>query len=210
MTQLAIKFLSIAAVAYVAALLILAIGQRYFIYPAPKGEGRDVPGFEEILYRTSDGLDLKAGYRAAVNGMPTIVYFHGNGADWQSSVVATDRLTPAGYGVLAAEYRGYRGNPGSPSEEGLYADGRAAIAWLSARGVANGDIVLIKGHFKQQRGILRARWCLFRHLPVLRRSRARSCGGCPRVCWCVINTIILPRSRASPLRSCSCMETPMT
>lgn len=143
MTQLAIKFLSIAAVAYVAALLILAIGQRYFIYPAPKGEGRDVPGFEEILYRTSDGLELKAGYRAAANGMPTIVYFHGNGADWQSSVVATDRLTPAGYGVLAAEYRGYRGNPGSPSEEGLYADGRAAIAWLSARGVASSDIILI-------------------------------------------------------------------
>lgn len=143
MIQLAIKFLAIAAVAYVAALLILAIGQRYFIYPAPKGEGRVVPGFEEILYRTSDGLELMAGYRAAATGMPTIVYFHGNGADWQSSVVATDRLTPAGYGVLAAEYRGYRGNPGSPSEEGLYADGRAAIAWLSARGVANGDIVLI-------------------------------------------------------------------
>ena len=29
------------------------------------------------------------------------------------------------------EYRGYAGNPGSPSEEGLYADGRAAVAWLA-------------------------------------------------------------------------------
>jgi hypothetical protein len=143
MTQLAIKFLTAAAIAYIATLLILAVGQRYFIYPAPKGEGRDVPGFEDVLYRTSDGLELMAGYRAATDGKPTIVYFHGNGADWQSSVVATDRLTPAGYGVLAAEYRGYRGNPGSPSEEGLYADGRAALAWLNARGVAASDIVLI-------------------------------------------------------------------
>ncbi len=124
-------------------LLILALGQRYFIYPAPKGEGRDAPGFEEVLYQTADGLELSAGYRAGSNGMPTIVYFHGNGADWQSSVVATDRLTPAGYGVFAAEYRGYRGNPGSPSEEGLYADGRAAIAWLKARGVSPNQVVLI-------------------------------------------------------------------
>lgn len=102
-----------------------------------------MPGFEEVVYRTDDGLDLMAGYMPAGESMPTVVYFHGNGADWQSSVVATDRLTPAGYGVLAAEYRGYRGNPGSPSEEGLYVDGRAALAWLKERGVADQDIVLI-------------------------------------------------------------------
>lgn len=140
---MAAQLLVMAATAYFAVLLLLALGQRYLIYPAPKGEGREVPGFEEILYRTSDGLDLMAGYKPARGGMPTIVYFHGNGADWQSSVIATDRLTPAGYGVLAAEYRGYRGNPGSPSEEGLYADGRAALAFLKARGVSSNKVVLI-------------------------------------------------------------------
>ena len=143
MTHFLVKFLCAAAVAYIAILLILALGQRYFIYPAPKGEGRDVPGFDEITYRTQDGLVLMSGYKPAERGKPTIVYFHGNAADWQSSTVATDRLTPAGYGVLAAEYRGYRGNPGKPSEEGLFSDGRAALAWLNSRGVANEDIVLI-------------------------------------------------------------------
>lgn len=141
--RVAVQLLVFAATAYVAVLLILAVGQRWFIYPAPTGEGREVPGFEEVRYRTADGLELAAGYRAAREGKPTIVYFHGNAADWQSSVVATDRLTPAGYGVLAAEYRGYRGNPGSPGEEGLYADGRAALAWLEARGVMPRDVVLI-------------------------------------------------------------------
>lgn len=143
MAQLAIKFFTATVIAYVAVLLILTLGQRYFIYPAPKGDGRDVPGFDEVLYRTADGLKLMAGYREASEGRPTIVYFHGNAADWQSSTVATDRLTPAGYGVLAAEYRGYRGNPGKPNEEGLYADGRAALAWLNSRGVSQQDIVLI-------------------------------------------------------------------
>ncbi|MBO6768889.1 MAG: alpha/beta fold hydrolase [Erythrobacter sp.] len=131
------------AVAYLALVAVLYLAQGSLIYPAPRGILPITGGFEEVSYTTADGLDLKAGYRAARPGFPTIVYFHGNGADWVSSVVATDRLVPEGYGVLAAEYRGYRGNPGSPSEEGLYRDGRAAIAFLAERGVDPGNLVLI-------------------------------------------------------------------
>lgn len=140
---MALTIIGTIAVAYIAILLTLTLAQGSFIYPAPRGPGADVPGFAEITYRTADGLDLLAGYKPAREGKPTVVYFHGNGADWQSSVVATDRLTPHGYGVLAAEYRGYRGNPGTPSERGLYEDGRAAVGWLRERGVDPEEIVLI-------------------------------------------------------------------
>ena len=135
--------LGTAAALYVAFTLLLALFQTSLIYPAPRGPAAVPAGFERISYRTQDGLDLTAGYRAAEPGKPTILYFHGNAADWQSSVVATDTMVPAGYGVLAAEYRGYRGNPGSPHEAGLYRDGRAALAWLAERGVAPSDIVII-------------------------------------------------------------------
>ncbi|WP_374407517.1 alpha/beta hydrolase [Pelagerythrobacter sp.] len=128
---------------YVVLAAVLTLAQGRILYPAPTGPGAEPSGFERITYETSDGLTLTAGYRPARGGQPTIVYFHGNGADWQSSVVATDRLVPEGYGVLAAEYRGYRGNPGSPSEEGLYRDGRAALAWLAERGVSPQRTVLI-------------------------------------------------------------------
>ncbi|MEX0343182.1 MAG: alpha/beta hydrolase [Erythrobacter sp.] len=131
------------AVAYLALVAMLYLAQGALIYPAPRAIGPTTGGFEEVSYRTADGLGLTAGYRAARSGFPTIVYFHGNGADWVSSVVATDRLVPEGYGVLAAEYRGYRGNPGNPSEEGLYRDGRAAIAFLNGRGVEPEGLVLI-------------------------------------------------------------------
>src|SRR5690606_40920974 len=70
------------------------------------------------------------------------LYFHGNGAHWQSSVMASDRLVAEGYGLFAAEYRGYRGNLGKPGEQGLYRDGRAAIAWLRQRGVEPGQLVI--------------------------------------------------------------------
>ncbi len=128
---------------YVALALALAVFQRGFIYPAPPVSGEVPAGFELVSYATADGLNLRAGYRAAADGKPTIAYFHGNGADWQSSVVATDRLVPDGYGVLAAEYRGYSGNPGKPSEQGLFSDGRAALKWLDEQGVGPQELVII-------------------------------------------------------------------
>lgn len=121
----------------------LFVAQRSFIYPAPRDPGVAPASFERVTYDTADGLTLHAGYKPARAGYPTIVYFHGNGAAWPSSVAATDRMVLEGYGVLAAEYRGYHGNPGQPSEHGLYADGRAAIAFLERRGVRPIDIVLI-------------------------------------------------------------------
>lgn len=135
--------LAFLALAYALVVVLLYFAQTSLIYPAPRVIGAPTGGFEQIAYETSDGLRLEAGYRAAAPGFPTILYFHGNGADWVSSVVATDRLVPAGYGVLAAEYRGYRGNPGRPSEEGLYRDGRAALGFLASKGVEPRNTVII-------------------------------------------------------------------
>jgi fermentation-respiration switch protein FrsA (DUF1100 family) len=39
-----------------------------------------------------------------------------------------------GYGFLLLGYRGFGGNPGTPSEHGLYKDARAAVAWLQQNG----------------------------------------------------------------------------
>ena len=137
------RIIVILTMGYVLVCLALAFAQRSFIYPAPEGRGDTPSGFERVTYSTADGLELQAGYRVAQAGMPTILYLHGNGADWQSSVVATDRLVPEGFGVLAAEYRGYRGNPGSPSERGFYTDGEAAIDFLAAHGVESKQLVII-------------------------------------------------------------------
>lgn len=143
MKQLVLTALTTAGILYVLFAAALTLGQRAIIYPVPNGPIASTGGFELISYRTSDGLDLTAGYRPAEAGKPTILYFHGNGTVWPSSIVATDTMVPAGYGVLAAEYRGYAGNPGSPSEEGLYRDGRAAMAWLRDQGIDGQDIVII-------------------------------------------------------------------
>lgn len=129
---------------YLLALGALFLAQNRLIYPRPP-HGGDVAvvGFEAVRLRTADGLDLVAAYRANRGGSPTLVFFHGNGDSLIGAEAAMRALGDAGYGLLLVEYRGYGGNPGQPGEAGLYADGRAALDWLAARGIAGERIVLV-------------------------------------------------------------------
>ena len=74
--------------------------------------------------------------------MPTILYFHGNAGNIGSRIDKIFPFSKAGYGILLAGYRGYGGNAGSPSEQGLLMDGRAALAFLAAQGATSENIVL--------------------------------------------------------------------
>src|SRR5690606_32604813 len=80
---------------------------------------------------TADNLALQAWYRAPLlNDLPTIVYFHGNAGHIGHRAFLVKPYLDQGFGVLLLTYRGYSGNPGTPTEEGLYQDGRAAIEFL--------------------------------------------------------------------------------
>jgi fermentation-respiration switch protein FrsA (DUF1100 family) len=84
-----------------------------------------------IRVRTADGVELTCDYAPPANpALATIVLFHGNGDDLDQRAHIGHALLDAGYGVLLAAYRGY-GAPGRPSEAGLYADGRAAVAFAA-------------------------------------------------------------------------------
>lgn len=90
-----------------------------------------------------DGLALSFWYKPKTDQkLPTIVFFHGNAQHLGYRVSKLRWFISEGYGVLLVGYRGYGGNPGKPTEEGLYKDGRAALAFLKERGVASKDIVL--------------------------------------------------------------------
>lgn len=86
---------------------------------------------EVIAYRTSDGIDLRGALvrpRDPRPGAPTIVFFHGNGESAAGEVPLAQQLAmQLGVDVFVGEYRGYGGCPGSPSESGLFEDGRAAV-----------------------------------------------------------------------------------
>jgi len=131
------------ALVYVLAVALLFTFQRSVIYPAPQARAPLTLGYEEALLETEDGLELRAIYREAEPGLPTVLYFHGNGGSVSGASVSNAVLVEAGIGALLVEYRGYGGNPGEPSEEGLYRDGEAAMRWLSDKGVRGKDIVVV-------------------------------------------------------------------
>lgn len=124
-----------AAAGWLCALGLLWLLQRHILYMAPREPpGPPPPGYRSVLLKTEDGLALTAWYRAPAPGRPTLLFFPAQGARLSWSAEWSEALADAGFGLLLLSYRGFDGNPGSPSEQGLYRDGRAALAWLAAEG----------------------------------------------------------------------------
>ncbi|KDN53011.1 alpha/beta-hydrolase [Tilletiaria anomala UBC 951] len=75
----------------------------------------------------------EAHYDKALQKYPTVVYLHGNAANRAAPFrtatysLITSRL---GANVVAIDYRGFGDSEGSPSEEGLVRDARAAWDWV--------------------------------------------------------------------------------
>ncbi|HEX2263132.1 MAG TPA: alpha/beta hydrolase, partial [Pseudonocardiaceae bacterium] len=123
--------------AVVLAVLALAwIFQRRLIYlpdsAAVPPAAEVVPGARDVTVRTEDGLALGA-YLVPPSGADrgmTVLVAPGNAGSRVLRVPLAQRLAARGFGVLLIDYRGYAGNPGSPSEQGLVADGHAAYQYL--------------------------------------------------------------------------------
>ncbi|HEU4513738.1 MAG TPA: alpha/beta hydrolase [Nocardioidaceae bacterium] len=123
-------------------LLTLVWGfQRSLIYfPASTSvpaAGTVIPGARDVELHTDDGLTLGAWLVPAeepTRGV-TVLVANGNGGDRSIRAPLARELASEGMDVLLFDYRGYGGNPGSPSEDGLALDIRAARAFLADSGV---------------------------------------------------------------------------
>ena len=130
-------------VAGVAVLLLALVWglQRRFIYfpdstPVPSA-GTVVPGARDVALHTADGLTLGGWF---VPGRQprrevTVLVANGNGGNRAVRAPLAEALAARGMDVLLFDYRGYGGNPGSPTEDGLALDVRAARAYLDEQGV---------------------------------------------------------------------------
>lgn len=121
------------------AVALLWFGQRWLIYfpddapPPPHTLG--LPNAEEVLIHTEDELALHAWFvpPAAVPSGQTIIVFNGNAGNRGLRAPLAGALARLGASVLLVDYRGYGGNPGLPTEQGLAADARAALTYVAAR-----------------------------------------------------------------------------
>ncbi len=110
--------------------------QRRLIYfpsaaPVPRAH-HVINGARDVTLETSDGLSLGAWLvppRGRANGL-SILVANGNAGDRSLRAPLAEALAEEGFAVLLFDYRGYGGNPGDPSEEGLARDVRAAYRFL--------------------------------------------------------------------------------
>jgi fermentation-respiration switch protein FrsA (DUF1100 family) len=104
----------------------------YFPSPGPVPSAATVlPYGRDVTFETDDGIRLGAWYFPA--GRTAVLVFNGNAGDRSMRAELAAALNRLGHSVLLFDYRGYGGNPGRPSEDGLAADARAARAWLDAQ-----------------------------------------------------------------------------
>ncbi len=105
----------------------------YFPFPAqvPRSEAL-VASAREVPLRTVDGLELGAWLVDA--GEPdrgvAVLVANGNAGNRSLRAPLARSLAKAGLAVLLFDYRGYGGNRGRPSEDGLARDVRAAHRFL--------------------------------------------------------------------------------
>lgn len=94
-----------------------------------------LPAGRDVVVETQDGMRLGGWYFPHTSGGsgPAVLVCNGNAGDRSMRAELAVALHGLGLSVLLFDYRGYGGNPGRPSEQGLAADARAAQEWLSGQ-----------------------------------------------------------------------------
>jgi uncharacterized protein len=146
-----LAFIGFLLIAYLILAGFLSIFQRSFIYyPNTRNVNpRDLQVedvYQVVNVETKDRLSLKGWYHASSRAdMPVIVWFHGNGGHYAAQAVLMESYVDAGYGALLVGYRGYSGNPGKPSEVGLYRDAAAWMNYLINQLNINSEYIILYG-----------------------------------------------------------------
>jgi len=147
--RLALGLATLVPLAWVAWVALLYWLQDALVYPIPGvpvaqlDQAAAEQGVETFHVTTDDGVRLYGWHRPSTpDHHRLVIYFPGNGETVASNRPLQQLLHQAGWGFLTIAYRGYPGSEGSPSQDGLLHDARAA--WRQARelGYAPDRIVL--------------------------------------------------------------------
>lgn len=112
--------------------------QRRLIYfpfagvPDPGAIG--LRGATPVSFPTADGLTLSGWFVTRTDSPEfTVIVFNGNAGNRSFRAPLADALAGDNLAVLLFDYRGFGGNPGAPTEQGLTIDARAARDYVVGR-----------------------------------------------------------------------------
>ena len=133
-------------VVYISVLIVLFIFQRSLMYHPLEnnyfGDKLEV-NVEKVKITTSDNINLLGWFhKKNLKKFKTIVYFHGNAGSLENRIHKLNHFKDMDVNFLIISWRGFSGNSGKPSEQGLYKDGKSTIDWLKKLGLDEKDIIL--------------------------------------------------------------------
>lgn len=100
---------------------------------------------EDIYFRTDDKTKLHGWFFPGQEGLPVMLFCHGNAGNISHRLDNIKFLLDRGLPVFIFDYRGYGKSGGRPSEGGLYRDGLAAYDFLVNEKSIPGEMILIFG-----------------------------------------------------------------
>jgi len=131
---------------YFLIIVITYIFQRNLLYhPTDNNYSKDEISVlvKKIKIKTSDNIDLISWYHnKKSNNYKTILFLHGNAGSLENRIHKINHFKDINVNFLLISWRGFSGNKGKPTEEGLYEDARSAVKWLESNGVKEKNIII--------------------------------------------------------------------
>ena len=141
-----LKILLVLFFVYLILLVFLYFYQRSLLYHPNEnnysGDNLTVK-VEKVKVQTSDNLKLNGWFhKKNLSDYKTIIYFHGNAGTLDNRIHKLNHFKDIDVNFLIIAWRGFSGNEGKPTEDGLYIDGKSAVNWVLEQGIKEENIVL--------------------------------------------------------------------
>jgi len=133
-------------VIYLIITFILYNSQRSLLYyPSENnyfGDKLTVP-IDKVKIKTKDNIELLAWHHNKdINNYKTILFLHGNAGSLENRIHKINHFNDMKVNFLIISWRGFSGNKGKPTEEGLYKDAKSAVEWLINKGAKKENIII--------------------------------------------------------------------
>ena len=140
------KILLIIFIIYFLILVILYFFQRSLLYePTENNYNKDklTVLINQVKIKTQDNIELLAWYHKKDTGdFKTILFLHGNAGSLENRIHKINHFKNMNINFLIISWRGFSGNKGNPTEQGLYNDAKSAVGWLKNKGLKAEDIII--------------------------------------------------------------------
>ena len=141
-----ITILIIFVIIYFFILISTYIFQRNLLYSPSEnnysGDKLDV-SITKVKVTTQDNIELLSWYHNKnTNDYKTILFLHGNAGSLENRIHKINHFKDMNINFLLVAWRGFNGNKGKPTEQGLYEDARSAVKWLKSKSILEKNIII--------------------------------------------------------------------